>query len=164
MLKKMEVGKDSKESFAEMSEYRKMQDGLGSKMMQLDSPELQKSIEELRYRKCKTAFHKVTKHNGFKSTFKWIMFSFTRTPLDYGLTLEKTHILQFLYSCLRHFALAPARGEICNCFIFDLGLVLLGSHLSVTSLGSGATRGVNGCHKHWENINLNLTAARSQRG
>ena len=60
MLEKMEVGKDTKECFAEMSKNRKMQDGLGSKMMQLDAIELQKSIEELRYRKCKTAFHNVT--------------------------------------------------------------------------------------------------------
>ena len=29
MLEKMEVGKDTKECFAEMSKYRKMQDGLG---------------------------------------------------------------------------------------------------------------------------------------
>ena len=109
MLEKMEVGKDTKECFAEMGEYRKMQDGLGSQMMQMDSLELQKSIEELRYRKCKTVFHKVTEHNGFKSTFKQVIFSFTCMPLDYGLTLEKTHILQFLHSRLRHFALAPAR-------------------------------------------------------
>ena len=109
MLKNMEMGKNTKECFAEMSKNRKMQDGLGSKMMQLDSPELQKSIEEPRYRKCKTVFHKVTEHNGFKSTFKGVIFSFTRTPLDYDLTLEKTHILQFLHSRLRHLALAPAR-------------------------------------------------------
>ena len=64
MLKKMKMGRNTKECFAEMSKNRKMQDGLGSKMMQLDSPELQKSIEELRYRKWKTAFHKVTEHNG----------------------------------------------------------------------------------------------------
>ena len=41
MLEKMEVGKDTKECFTEMSKNRKMQDGLGSQMMQLDSPELQ---------------------------------------------------------------------------------------------------------------------------
>ena len=108
MLEKVKVGKNAKECFAEMSKNRKTQDGLGSKMMQLDSPELQKSIEELRYRKCKTAFHKVTEHNGFKNTFKGVIFSFTRTPLDYGLTLENTHILQFLHSRLRYFALTPA--------------------------------------------------------
>ena len=33
MLEKMEVGKDTKECFVEMSEYRKMQDGFGSQMM-----------------------------------------------------------------------------------------------------------------------------------
>ena len=44
MLKKVKVGKNAKECFAEMSENRKMQNGLGSQMMQLDSPELQKSI------------------------------------------------------------------------------------------------------------------------
>ena len=100
MLEKMEVGKDTKECFAEMSKYRKMQDGLGSQMMQLDSLELQKSMEELRHRNCKTAFHEIMEHNGFKCTFKGIIFSFTCAPLDYSLTLEKAHILQFLNSCL----------------------------------------------------------------
>ena len=133
MLEKIEVGKDTKECFAEMSKYRTIQDGLGSQMMQLDSPELQKSIEELKHRNCKTTFHEIMEHNGFKCTFEGTIFSFACTPLDYSLTLEKTHILQFLYSCLRHFALAPARGEICNCFIFDLGFVLLGNHLRITS-------------------------------
>ena len=33
MLKKMEMGKNSKESLTEVSENRKMQDGLGSKMV-----------------------------------------------------------------------------------------------------------------------------------
>ena len=83
-------------------------------------------------------------------------------PLDYGLTLEKTYILQFLHSRLRHLALKPARRKICNYFIFNLGLVLLGSHLNVTSLGSGATRRVNGWHRQLGTVNLNLTAVRSQ--
>jgi len=42
----MEVGKDSKECFAKMGEYRKMQDGLRGQMMQLDSPKVQKSMEK----------------------------------------------------------------------------------------------------------------------
>ena len=46
MLKKVKMGKNAKECFAEMSKNRKMQNGLGSQMMQLDSPELQKSIEK----------------------------------------------------------------------------------------------------------------------
>jgi len=163
MLEKMEVGKDPKECFTEMSKNRKIQDGLGSQMMQLDLPELQKSIEELKHRKCKTTFHKITEHNGFKSTFKRVIFSLTRAPLDHSLTLEKTHILQFLHSHSRHFALTPARWKICNCFIFNLGLVLLGIHLSVMSLGSRDTRGVNGCHRQLENMNLNLTTAKSQK-
>ena len=140
-----------------------MQNGLGSLMMQLDPPpELQKSIEELRHRKCKTTFHEIMEHNGFKCTFEGTIFSFACTPLDYSLTLEKTHILQFLHCRLRHFALTPARRKICNCFIFNLGLVLLGSHLNVTSLGSGAMRGVNRWYGQLGTINLNLTAARSQ--
>ena len=149
MLEKIEVGKDTKECFAEMSEYRKMHDGLWSQMMQLDSLELQKSMEELRHRYHKTTFHKITEHNSFKCTFKRVIFSFACTPLDHSLTLEKTHILQFLNSCFRHFALTPARGKISNCFIFNFGFVLFGSHLSVTSsnLGSGATRGAKGWHK-----------------
>ena len=44
----MEVGKDTKECFTEMGEYRKMQDGLWGQMTQLDSPELKKSMEEFR--------------------------------------------------------------------------------------------------------------------
>ena len=142
-------------------ENRKMQNGLGSQMMQLNSPELQKSMEELRHRKCKTAFHKITEHDGFKCTFKRIILSFAWTPLNYTLSLEKTHILQFLYNRFRHFASTPAYGKIGNSFIFDLGVVLLGSHLNVTSSSSGATRGLNRCHKHWINVNMNLTAARS---
>ena len=109
MLKKMEVGKDSKESFAEMSEYRKMQDGLGSQMMQLDSPKLQKSMEKFRHRNGKTTFHEITEDNSFKGTLEGIIFSFARAPLDYSLTLEKTHILQFLHSRLGYFTFAPAR-------------------------------------------------------
>ena len=54
MLEKMEMGKDTKKSFAEMSKYRKIQDRLRSQMMQLDSPELQKSMEEFRHRYRKT--------------------------------------------------------------------------------------------------------------
>ena len=133
MLEKIEVGKDTKECFTEMSKYRKMQDGLGSEMMQLDSPELKKSIEELIHWKCKTAFHKITEHNGFKCTFEGIIFPFACVPLYHSLILEKTNSLQFLYSCFRHFAFAPAHGKICNLFIFNFGLVLLESHLNVMS-------------------------------
>ena len=46
MLEKMKVGKDTKECFAEMSEYRKMQDGMWGLMMQLDSLEVKKSMEK----------------------------------------------------------------------------------------------------------------------
>ena len=109
MLKKMEVGKDSKERFAKMGEYRKMQDGLWGQMMQLDSPEVQKSMEKFRHRNGKTTLHKITEYNGFKGTFEGIFFSFACAPLDYSLILEKTHIFQFLHSCLRHFTFAPAR-------------------------------------------------------
>ena len=130
--------------------------------MQLDSPELQKSMKKLRNRNCKTALHKVTEHNGFKSTFKRVIFSLTCEPLDHSLTLEKTHIFQFLHSCLGHFVLAPSRRKICICFIFNLGFVLLRSHLNVMSLGSGATRGVNGCYRQLESVNLKVTTARSQ--
>jgi len=119
MLERIEVGKDSKERFAKMGEYRKMQDGLWGQLMQLDSPEVQKSIEELRNRYPKTSFHEITEHNGFKCTFERIIFSFALTPLDHRLALKKTHILLFLYSCFRHFAPAPACGKIGNRFIVD---------------------------------------------
>ena len=109
MLKKMEMGKNTKECFAEMSKNRKMQDGLGIQIMQLDSPKLNQSMEKFRHRNGKTTFHKITEDNRFKGTLEGIIFSFARAPLDYSLTLEKTHILQFLHNCLRHFTFAPAR-------------------------------------------------------
>ena len=137
MLEKMEVGKDAKEWFAKMGKYRKMQDGLQGQMMQLDSPEVKKSMEKFKNRYCNATFHEIAKQNGFKSTFERIIFSFACTPLHHSLTLEKTHILQFLYSCFRHFAFAPARGKICNHFIFNFGRVLLGDHLSVMSYARG---------------------------
>ena len=130
-------------------------------MMQLNS-KLQKSIEEFRNRTGKATFHKITEYNGLKGTFEGVFFSFACAPLDHSLTLEKTHILQFLHCCLRYFALTPACWKIYNCFIFNLGLVFLGSHFNVMSFGSGATRGANGCHRQLGSVNLNLTAARSQ--
>ena len=56
MLKKVKMEKNAKECYAEMSENRKMQNALGSQMMQLDSPELQKSIEKFRLYLART-FH-----------------------------------------------------------------------------------------------------------
>ena len=107
MLEKVKVGKSTKECFAEMSKNRKMQNGLRSQMVQLDSPKLQKSIEKFRYGKCKTTFHEITEHNGLEGTFHGVIFSFPRTPLDYILSLEKTQIFQFLHRHFRHFAFAP---------------------------------------------------------
>jgi len=107
MLEKMKMGKNPNECFAEMSKYGKMQDRLGSEMMQLNS-KLQKSIEEFRNRTGKATFHKITEYNGLKGTFEGVFFSFAYAPLDHSLTLEKTHILQFLHCCLRYFALTPA--------------------------------------------------------
>ena len=46
MLEKMKMREDAKECFAKMGEYGKMQDGLWGKVMQLNSPELKKSMEE----------------------------------------------------------------------------------------------------------------------
>ena len=53
---------------------------------------------------------------------------------------------------IQTFCSSPARWKIGNCFIFNFGLVFLGSHLRVTSLRSGATRGaedVTGSWKMW---------------
>ena len=86
-----------------------MQDRLRGQMMQLDSPEVKKSMEKIKNRYCNATFHEIAKQNGFKSTFERIIFSFTCTPLDHSLILEKTNSLQFLYSCFRHFALVPDR-------------------------------------------------------
>ena len=93
MLEKMEVGKDAKECFTEMGEYRKMQDRLWGQMMHLDSPEAKKIMKELRNRYCKAIFHEITEQNGFKSTFERIILSFACAPLDHNLILEKTHSL-----------------------------------------------------------------------
>ena len=68
-MEKMEVGKDTKECFTEMSKNRKMQDGLGSQMMQLDSPEFQKSAEKIRSGYGKTTLHKIAEQDDFMCTF-----------------------------------------------------------------------------------------------
>ena len=107
MLEKVKAGKNAKECFTEMSKNRKMQNGLRSQMMQLDSPELQKSIEKFQYGKCKATFHEITKHNGFKGTFHWVIFSFACMPLDHALSLEETQILQLLHRRFRYFAFVP---------------------------------------------------------
>ena len=134
MLENVKVGKNPKECFAEMSKNRKMQNGLGSQMMQLDSPELQKSMEELRHRNCKTAFHKIMEHNGFKRTFEGIIFPFTCTPLDHSLTLEKTHSLQFLYSAVWDILLLCQPVErLATSSSSTLDLFFFGAILSVTS-------------------------------
>ena len=84
--------------------------------------------------------------NSLESTFIWAVLPLSTTPLDNGATLELLHVLQFLHGRIRHFTFPPSRGKIRNFLDIKLGLVLLGSHLSVTSknLCSGATRGANG--------------------
>ena len=138
-------------------------------MIQLDSLELKKSMEEFGNRHCQTAFHEIAKHDGFESTFEWVILSFSCTPLNYSLTLKQTHSLQFLHSRFGYLALLPTCGKISNFLVVDLGLVHLGSHLSVTSydLSSGATREANerraGKETAWEVLDLPMTAAWNQR-
>ena len=170
MLEKMEMREDAMECFTKMGEYRKMQDWLRGQMMQLDSPELKMGVKEFWDRYCETTFYEIAEHDGFKSTFTWIILSFSGTPLNHSLTLEQAYILQFLHGCFGHFALSPAHGEISNLLDIKLGLALLGSHLSITSsnLGSGATRGANGRWtekvKAWGSSDLKMAAARNQMG
>ena len=85
-------------------------------------------------------FHEISEHNGLKGTFHGVIFSFTSAPLAYALILEETHTLQLLDQWFRHLAFTPTCGHNGDRFLFNLGLVLLGSHLKVTSFGSGATR------------------------
>ena len=47
MLEKVKMRKNANECFAEMGKNGKMQNGMRSQMMQLDSPKLQKSIEKI---------------------------------------------------------------------------------------------------------------------
>ena len=51
---------------------------------------------------------------------------------------------------IQTFCSSPARWKIGNCFVFNFGLVFLGSHLKVTSLCSGATRGVEDVMGSWK--------------
>ena len=136
-----------------MGEYGKMQDRLWGQMMQLDSTEVKKSMEEFRNRHCKTAFHEIAEHNGFESTFQRIIFSFSCTPLNHSLTLEQLYVFQFLHSHFRHFTLPPSRGKIRNFLDIKLGLVLLGSHLNVTS-----------CNLGLGSLDLKMATTRNQRG
>ena len=46
MLEKVKMREDAKECFTKMGEYRKMQDWLRGQMMQLDSLELKKGMNE----------------------------------------------------------------------------------------------------------------------
>ena len=62
-------------------------------MMQLGPPELKKSMEAFRDRHCKTTFYEIAEYDGFKSTFEWVLLSFSSMPLDHSLTLEQFHIL-----------------------------------------------------------------------
>ena len=57
-------------------------------MMQLDSPELKKGMEKFRDRYCETMFYEIAEHDGFKSTFIWVILSLNCTPLNYSLTWE----------------------------------------------------------------------------
>ena len=90
--------------------------------------------------------------------------------MDHSLTLDQSHILQFLHGCFGHFALLPARGEIRNFLNVKLGFVLFRSHLSVTSrnLGMWATRGANGKQteqeKAWGSLDLKMAAAGYRQG
>ena len=115
-------------------------------MMQLNSPEVQKSMEEIWNWNCKTAFYKVMENDGLKSTFVWAVFSFNSTPLDNGLALEQFHILQLLHSGLWHLAFLPASCKLGDFFNFRLWLGFLLGHLGFTSriLCSGAIREAKG--------------------
>ena len=116
-----------------MSEDRKMGKGLWGKMMQLNTPEAKKSMEEIENRNRKTAFYEIAEDNGLKSTFIQAVFSFSRKPLDYGTALQHPHILQFLHIGFGYLALLPARCQIRSFFNLRLSLGLFGSHLDVTS-------------------------------
>ena len=84
-MEKVKIWKNAKECFAEMGKNGKMQNGMRSQMMQLDSPKLQKSIEKFRYGKHKTTFHEVTEYNGLEGTFHGVIFSLPCMPLDHTL-------------------------------------------------------------------------------
>ena len=156
MLKKMEVGKNTKEYFAEMSKNKKIQDGLGSKMMQLDSPELQKSIEKFRHGKCKATFHKVTEYNGFKGTLLLRLPAIGSRP-EFGgdpnspVLAPLIRTFYFCASSLKDWQLLRLQPWTClswepsQCHEFRLG---------------GCERGY-GWHRKWATMNLNLTATRS---
>ena len=115
-------------------------------MMQLDSPEVQKSMEKIFNWNLKTAFYKIAENDCLKSTFVWTVLPLSTMPLDNGAILEHLHILQLLNSCLGHSIFLPSRGEIRSFVDIRLGFILLGSHLNVTSenLCSGTTREANG--------------------
>ena len=119
-------------------------------------PELKKGMEEFRDRHYKTAFYEIAEHDGFKSTFEWVILYFSCMSLNHSLTLKQLQILQFSHMHFRHFALSPARGEIRNFLNVKLGLVL----------SSGATRGANGKQteqeKAWEILDLKMAAAGNQ--
>ena len=87
MLEQMKMRLDADESFTQMCGDGKMKDGLGSQMMQLDSPEFQKSAEEIRSGYGKTTLRKIAEQDDFMCTFVWAVLSLCFTPLDDRPTL-----------------------------------------------------------------------------
>ena len=136
MLKKVKVGKNTKECFAEMSEIERCKMDWGVRWCNWIPQNCRTA-----YKNSDTGSARPRSTKSWNITVSRVLFSFACPPLDHGLSLEETQILQFLHHWFRHFAFAPTSWKIGNCFIFNLGFVLFGSHLNITSLGSGATKG-----------------------
>jgi hypothetical protein len=92
MMEQMKMRLDADKSFTQMCEDGNMKDGLWGQMMQLDSPEFQKSMKEIRSMNGKTAFYKIAKDNDSVGSFVWAVLAFCVSPLDDGAGLQNPAI------------------------------------------------------------------------
>ena len=83
MTEELKMGLDAQKSFAQMHEDRKMNKGIGGKMMKLDSVEIQKPRKEIQARKTQSPFKIRSKRNDFARIFIWMIMAQGRTPLNH---------------------------------------------------------------------------------
>jgi hypothetical protein len=87
---KSPVRLDSEESFAEVDEDGNMANGIGIQLMELDSIEIEKALEERARGEGQSPFGKMVKCDDFVNIFHGKRFTKRRTPFYQVLPLKKT--------------------------------------------------------------------------
>ena len=90
MAEKLKMGLDARKGFAQMYEDRKMNKGIGGKMMKLDPIIIQEPRKEIRTRKAQSPFKTWSESNNLTRIFVRTILASGRTPLDYRFSRQKT--------------------------------------------------------------------------